>query len=135
MCGIYGTFSFDNSLVEDSMLVEMSNQLKHRGPDAQGFYSDGFSAIGNCRLSIIDLSESSNQPIFSDNQEICVVQNGEIYNYLELREDLKARGHKFLTAGDTEVILRAYEEWGEDFVRLRPDYSIPPQRHPASVSP
>ncbi len=117
MCGIFGTFSFDRSLVDDSTLVEMSNQLKHRGPDAQGFHSDGYSAVGNCRLSIIDLSESSNQPIYSDDKKISIVQNGEIYNYVELREVLKSCGHKFLTTGDTEVILRAYEEWGESFIK------------------
>ncbi|MDB3979063.1 asparagine synthase (glutamine-hydrolyzing) [Pseudomonadales bacterium] len=117
MCAIFGTFSFDGSKINDIDLKGMAQILNHRGPDANGAYSDGLSAVGNCRLSIIDLSESSNQPIFSDNKKVSVVQNGEIYNYLELKTELLGYGYTFNTQGDTEVILRAYEYWGSGFVK------------------
>ena len=117
MCAIFGTFSFDESKISINTLIDMANILDHRGPDASGFHTDGFSAIGNCRLSIIDLSESSNQPIYSDDNNISVVQNGEIYNYIELKQELIFLGHSFKTEGDTEVILKSYEEWGPNFVK------------------
>lgn len=116
MCAIFGTYSFNGSKISKEYLHKMSDILHHRGPDANGFFSDGSSAIGNCRLSIIDLSDSSNQPIFSNDKKISVVQNGEIYNYKELKVELSKLGHTFFTEGDTEVILRAYEEWGNEFV-------------------
>lgn len=125
MCAIFGTYSFNGSTVLDSDLKNMSKILNHRGPDANGFYSDGFSAIGNCRLSIIDLTESSNQPLFSEDKNIVIVQNGEIYNYIELKDQLLNLGHTFYTDGDTEVILKAYQEWGPLFVkRLNGMFSV-----------
>tara|TARA_B100001939_G_scaffold348040_1_gene372113 strand:- start:1534 stop:3354 length:1821 start_codon:yes stop_codon:yes gene_type:complete len=125
MCAIFGTFSFDNSKICSNKLSEIADILNHRGPDSNGFYTNGFSAIGNCRLSIIDLTESSNQPIYSDDKKICVVQNGEIYNYLELKQELKKLGHTFKSDGDTEVILKSYEEWGQNFItRLNGMFSI-----------
>jgi len=117
MCAIFGTFSFDGSKITDIDLQKIAQILHHRGPDANGTFSDGLSAIGNCRLSIIDLSQSSNQPIFSDNKNISVIQNGEIYNYIELKAELMGLGYFFNTKGDTEVILRAYEHWGSGFVK------------------
>ncbi|MDH2239847.1 asparagine synthase (glutamine-hydrolyzing) [Pigmentiphaga sp. GD03639] len=116
MCGIFGAFTFGTGEVSISKLDAMAHSISHRGPDAKGHFSDSTCALGNCRLSIVDLSSASNQPIFSNDKSIVVVQNGEIYNYIELREELRRHGARFATAGDTEVILRAYETWGPRFV-------------------
>lgn len=117
MCGIFGGFSFVEGKVVESQMRSMATVIDHRGPDAMGYKLDERAGIGNTRLSILDLSEASNQPIMSDDEQIVVVQNGEIYNYLELREELLALGASFKTSGDTEVILRAYEFWGDQFVQ------------------
>lgn len=125
MCGIFGAFSPAGALPSKPVLNAMAASILHRGPDHVGLFRDGLCALGNCRLSIIDLSDAANQPQFSDDEKIVVVQNGEIYNYLELREELQIAGHRFATKGDTEVILRAYEAWGEDFVtRLNGMFAI-----------
>jgi len=89
----------------------------HRGPDANGFFRDDRGSLGNCRLSILDLSTASDQPIYSDNRDLVVVQNGEIYNFIELRKELQGLGHVFRTSGDTEVLLHAYQAWGPGFVQ------------------
>lgn len=103
----------------------MARSIGHRGPDATGCFVNDDAALGNCRLSILDLSEASNQPMFSDDGEIVVVQNGEIYNFIELREELSQAGARFDTSGDTEVLLRAYERWGPGFVsRLNGMFAI-----------
>ena len=100
----------------------MASVLRHRGPDELGeqllVRSDAESAgwFGHRRLKVIDLSEHSEQPMTADGGRIVLSYNGEIYNFLDLRRDLEARGHSFRSAGDTEVVLRAYEEWGPDFV-------------------
>jgi len=117
MCGIFGSFSFDRQQVSEDIVAAMSQSVFHRGPDASGHFQDDRVVIGNTRLSIVDLSHASDQPIYSDDQQIAVVQNGEIFNYLELREELAKAGIHFRTSGDTEVILRAYEHWGPDFVK------------------
>ncbi|WP_339741807.1 asparagine synthase (glutamine-hydrolyzing) [uncultured Rubinisphaera sp.] len=117
MCGIFGCFSFEPGRVSDEVLRRMASSIEHRGPDAMGFHSDERAALGNTRLSILDLQERSNQPMFSDDSQIAVVQNGEIYNYIELREELKSLGAIFRTTGDTEVLLHAYIHWGPNFVK------------------
>jgi asparagine synthase (glutamine-hydrolysing) len=89
--------------------------LLHRGPDDSGFYSDDYVGLGHRRLSIIDL-ESGHQPIFNEDRSKCIIFNGEIYNFLQLRDELLSKGHRFSTRSDTEVILHAYEEWGEKCV-------------------
>ena len=109
MCGIAGYL--DASQIEPAVLERMTRQLVHRGPDAEGFYRDGHIALGHRRLSIIDLAGSS-QPMSTADGAITVVFNGEIYNFRELRKELILRGHKFRTAGDTEVLLHAYREYG-----------------------
>ena len=91
-------------------------QLRHRGPDGYGFYQDQGVGLAHARLSIIDLSGGS-QPIHNEDQTVWVVFNGEIFNYIELRQDLLKAGHKFYTHSDTEVIVHLYEEYGDDFAR------------------
>ena len=118
MCGIFGGYDFQGrGPIDAQILARMSRSIQHRGPDADGVFSDAYCAVGNRRLSILDLSQASNQPIFSDDRRLAVVQNGEIFNYLELRAELQNLGHVFHTKGDTEVLLRAYEQWGPEFVR------------------
>ena len=116
MCGIAGII--DNSHQQydrRSLLNKMIRQLNHRGPDGNGFYDNGICGLAHSRLSIIDL-ESGQQPIHNENKDIWVVFNGEIFNYIELRESLSQRKHVFYTHSDTEVIVHLYEEYGEDFV-------------------
>jgi asparagine synthase (glutamine-hydrolysing) len=115
MCGIAGIYNFDPSREADlSVLRKMTDSMVHRGPDGEGFYINGNVGIGHRRLSIIDL-DTGDQPMFNEDKTIAVVLNGEIYNYIELREELRAKGHRFLTSSDTEVIIKAYEEWGLAF--------------------
>ena len=109
MCGIFGIVRFDGRPVELSCFEKMWASLAHRGPDDYGDYISGSVGLANLRLSIIDI-ESGHQPMFSDDKKICVVQNGEIYNFMELKKRLENR--RFKTRCDTESILRAYEEWG-----------------------
>ncbi len=115
MCGISGIIYSDRErLVEKSILVRMTDTLNHRGPDGEGYFIDRSVALGHRRLAIIDL-ETGQQPLISRDGKLALVFNGEIYNYLELREQLKGSGHLFTTNSDTEVLLRAYEEWGLEF--------------------
>ena len=112
MCGICGELLFDASgRVSPGRLGGMLDAMVHRGPDDEGTFSKGPVALGMRRLSIIDL-EGGQQPIFSEDRTKVVVCNGEIYNYVELRAELQARGHTFRTQGDTEVIIHLYEEKG-----------------------
>ena len=95
----------------------MAAALDHRGPDGDGSFADDGVALGFRRLAIIDLSDAGMQPFASDDGALQLVHNGEIYNYRELRRELEGRGHRFRSQTDTEVIVRAYEEWGDDCVR------------------
>jgi len=114
MCGIAGIFHFDTSRsVSESLLKKMADSLAHRGPDGEGFYIKNNIGLGHRRLSIIDLS-TGDQPMFNEDKSIAIIFNGEIYNYIELKEELKNLGCKFFTSSDTEVIIRAYETWGTD---------------------
>jgi asparagine synthase (glutamine-hydrolysing) len=115
MCGIAGIVTSGRLGEGDSELLKrMTRALVHRGPDGEGFYLDEQAALGHRRLSIIDL-DSGKQPMCNEDESVWVVFNGEIYNYLDLRKDLIARGHKFKTESDTEVIVHLYEEVGEKF--------------------
>lgn len=109
MCGIAGFTRFYQPTGDHSSLVRMGDRIAHRGPDAHGEYLD--EGIGLChrRLSIIDLSTAGNQPMFSEDGNLVIVFNGEIYNYLELRKDLEKKGYEFKTKTDTEVILALYQ--------------------------
>jgi asparagine synthase (glutamine-hydrolysing) len=114
MCGIAGIFHFDKSrAVDEHLLKKMTDIIKHRGPDGEGFYISGNIGLGHRRLSIIDLN-TGDQPMFNHDKSIALVLNGEIYNYIELKEELKEKGHVFTTSSDTEVVIKAYEEWGVD---------------------
>lgn len=125
MCGIFGSYNFNQQPVSETIIAAMAQRLQHRGPDAEGWYAEDRAVLGNRRLSILDLSQSSDQPIYSDDRKRIVVQNGEIFNYVELRDELKALGKHFQTSGDTEVILRAFETWGPSFVsRLNGMFAI-----------
>lgn len=117
MCGICGALNFEKDRpVSSSLISEMCQVLRHRGPDDQGMYLKGTVGLGHRRLSIIDL-ETGKQPIYNEDKTIWIVFNGEIYNFLELREELKKKGHSFYTGSDTEVIVHLYEELGEDCVQ------------------
>lgn len=116
MCGIFGYFSFESGDVCEHLLGRMAKSIRHRGPDAAGNYTDTRAALGNTRLSILDLQDRSNQPQFSGDGNVVVVQNGEIYNFIELREELEALGAIFKTTGDTEVLVHAYVLFGPNFV-------------------
>ncbi len=111
MCGIAGFTGRKN----DVRLAIMVRRLIHRGPDDEGFYSDENVSLGMRRLSIIDLS-TGRQPIFSENENVVTVFNGEIYNFLKLRNDLVKKGHRFSTNSDTEIIVHLYQELGNKFV-------------------
>jgi asparagine synthase (glutamine-hydrolysing) len=114
MCGIAGEFRFDSKTPDQASLQRMVDKLARRGPDGEGLYFDGRVALGHRRLAIIDLSDRSRQPMLDDAAGLALVFNGTIYNYPQLRAELIARGHTFHSDGDTEVILRAYVEWGDD---------------------
>jgi asparagine synthase (glutamine-hydrolysing) len=120
MCGIAGFVNLPYEYEQATTLINtMCKVIRHRGPDEQGTWIgnsvSGTTALGMRRLSIIDLAHSQ-QPIFNEDQSMLIVFNGEIYNYRELQQELRARGHQFRTHGDTETILHAYEEYGDDCV-------------------
>src|SRR6266478_8041217 len=116
MCGICGIVKFDPSdPVSPGMLEAMTDKISHRGPDDFGYFREGCIGLGHRRLSIIDLA-GGRQPIFNEDETIAVVFNGEIYNYQEITTELQARGHVFKTHSDTETIVHAYEEYGDECV-------------------
>src|SRR5207247_8476761 len=118
MCGIAGKVSLEGA-VDPALVDRMCASIEHRGPDSRGAFVDGGVGLGIQRLAIIDL-QTGDQPIFNEDRSVVVVQNGEIYNYRELRAELRTRGHRFETESDTEVIVHLYEELGEACVeRLR----------------
>ena len=112
MCGICGAFSFSGAPVDRALIEAMTRAIRHRGPDGSGSYLSGPVGLGHRRLSIIDLAGGA-QPISNEDETIQIVFNGEIYNFIELRAELVAKGHVFKTESDTEVIVHAYEQWGE----------------------
>jgi asparagine synthase (glutamine-hydrolysing) len=119
MCGIAGKLSIRGGAPVDPALIRrMTDSIAHRGPDGEGQYVRGPVGLGHRRLSIIDLSSAGAQPMCNEDQTVWIVFNGEIYNYLELREDLVKRGHNFRSHTDTEVIVHLYEEHGPDCVSL-----------------
>ena len=114
MCGICGFYGF-----EDKRLIkQMTDILYHRGPDDSGIFIDKDVCLGHRRLSIIDLSEKGRQPIFNEDKSVMVIFNGEIYNFKGVRKTLEEKGHKFYSDADTEVIVHAYEEYGERCITL-----------------
>ena len=117
MCGITGIFDTRSKApVERELLNRMNESQHHRGPDEGGLHLEPGLGLGHRRLSIIDLS-SGQQPLFNEDGAVVVVYNGEIYNFQELTPELQALGHTFRTHCDTEVIVHAWEQWGEACVR------------------
>jgi asparagine synthase (glutamine-hydrolysing) len=116
MCGIAGIARLTNQDECVEKVRTMNQHIAHRGPDAEGIWSNAFCVLGHRRLSIIDTSEAGNQPFKIESEHLVVVFNGEIYNYLELRKELEST-HSFTTQTDTEVILAAYKKWGIDCVQ------------------
>src|SRR5215831_18225865 len=116
MCGICGIVKFNGTdPVDRGVLARMTSAQAHRGPDDYGYFVENNVGLGHRRLAIIDLS-GGHQPIFNEDGSVVVVFNGEIYNYRELQRELLTRGHCFRTNCDTEVIVHAYEEYGDDCV-------------------
>lgn len=112
MCGISGIFNLSSRQPIDTQLLQRINrEQSHRGPDDEGYFIDGFVGLGHRRLSIIDLG-TGQQPMFNEDGSVCVVFNGEIYNFGELVIELTELGHRFATHSDTEVIVHAWEQWG-----------------------
>lgn len=118
MCGFAGfTNTIDNS---NRVLGEMMDKIRHRGPDSEGRYIDECIAMGFRRLSIIDITDSGDQPILNEDKSKVLFFNGEIYNYQDIRKELVEKGHIFTTNTDSEVLLHGYEEYGEKLLdRLR----------------
>lgn len=112
MCGIVGYINTDGAPATRGKVKEMTDSLSHRGPDGEGQWVDGQCAIGHRRLSIIDLSDAAAQPMITPDGRFVISYNGEIYNYVDLRKQLQAAGHKFKSDTDSEVLLYALVEWG-----------------------
>ncbi len=117
MCGLCGEIRFDHQLPSTEAVRRMTDVMVPRGPDAAGLFQMNNVAVGHRRLKIIDLSEHAQQPMVDNALGLGIVFNGAIYNYPELREQLTQAGHQFFSHGDTEVILKAYAQWGEDCVQ------------------
>ena len=114
MCGICGMIRFDNKPVQEAPIRNMMRIMKHRGPDDEGVFLESNLGLGFVRLSIIDLTTAGHQPMFSNDERYVMVFNGEIFNYIELRDELEKEGIIFHTQTDSEVLLNAYIAWGEE---------------------
>ncbi len=114
MCGIAGIYRFDSAKVSREDLKRMTDEIAHRGPDGEGFWisEDLNIGFGHRRLAILDLDKRSDQPFRFKN--LVLTYNGEIYNYLELKEELETMGYEFKTSSDTEVLIKSYDAWGKD---------------------
>jgi len=116
MCGIVGIFNLNKEKVSLNFLKEMTDIIKHRGPDGEGHYVDGNLGLGHRRLAIIDLTEKAKQPMTNKDKTVVITYNGEIYNFRELRKELESLGYNFFSNSDTEVVVHSYEEWGIDCI-------------------
>ena len=114
MCGIAGFLNLDGAPASPVILQSMTDAIRHRGPDGEGHYIDGALGLGHRRLAIIDLSPTGHQPMSSPDGRYILSYNGEVYNFRELRIELEGLGHQFRSTGDSEVVLYALAEWGED---------------------
>jgi asparagine synthase (glutamine-hydrolysing) len=117
MCGIVGICQLNGEPVASGVLKRMADAIIHRGPDGEGFYIDGAVGFGHRRLAIIDLSPAGHQPMANKAGDLIITYNGEVYNFQELRVELEAVGHQFHSRTDTEVVLHAYEQWGDDCIK------------------
>ena len=125
MCGIAGVLDLRGGRPPSrELLVRMAAALHHRGPDEHGIYRDRRAGLAHARLSIIDLS-TGQQPLANEDETLWIAFNGEVFNYLELRAELEALGHRFRTKSDTEVIVHAWEAWGEAaFERMNGQWAV-----------
>ena len=116
MCGIAGIWNIDGTPVAEGVLNRLTDSLAHRGPDGRGTYIDpkGYFGLGHRRLAILDVTEFGHQPMSYGADRYWIAFNGEIYNFIELRIALKKLGHRFSTETDTEVVLAAFAQWGQD---------------------
>ena len=117
MCGFAGERRYDGRLADTDAVAAMAATMARRGPDGAGTFSTGPLAVGHRRLKIMDLSEHAQQPMLDNELGLGIVYNGAVYNHPELRAELKAKGYRFWSEGDTEVLLKAYHCWGADFVQ------------------
>ena len=133
MCGICGIVS-DDAPPDLHLLGRMTARLGHRGPDGHGYYRDHHAALGHTRLSIIDASGGA-QPMGNEDGTLWVTFNGEIFNYVELREELRRHGHVFRTQSDTEVVVHAWEQWGKAcFYRFNGQWALALWDRPAAAA-
>lgn len=116
MCGISGIINAGKQPVQEHQLDKMINAMRHRGPNDIGSFAEDGVGFGFVRLSILDLSPAGHQPMFSPDERHVMIFNGEIFNYVELREELRSLGHSFRTKTDTEVLLTAFRQWGADML-------------------
>ncbi|MDD2434668.1 MAG: asparagine synthase (glutamine-hydrolyzing) [Bacilli bacterium] len=124
MCGIVGFIDKKETKEKNKIIKKMSEKIIHRGPDSEGFYVDEIIALGHRRLNVLDL-ETGDQPIYNEKKDKLIIFNGEIYNFQELRKELKKKKYKFITNSDTEVILHGYEEYGARIVnKLRGQFAF-----------
>src|SRR2546426_2542160 len=114
MCGLVVVLGLAGRQADAAILTRMAQSIAHRGPDDSGLYLDHEVGLGFRRLSILDLSPAGHQPMCSEDGQLVVVFNGEIYNYIELRDELRAAGYEFRSTSDTEVLLAAYRHWGAE---------------------
>ncbi|MCF8335410.1 MAG: asparagine synthase (glutamine-hydrolyzing) [Bacteroidales bacterium] len=114
MCGIAGIFNYDKTPLPQGILKKMARVVKHRGPDGEGFWRDGFIGLGHRRLAILDLTSAAHQPMVSKDERYVIIYNGEIYNFQELKKHLENIGYIFHSASDTEVVLNAWSCWGKE---------------------
>ena len=117
MCGIAGFVTKPPSSFPASVIREMTDAIRHRGPDDVGYYADAFASLGHRRVSIVDLA-TGHQPMFNEDRNLCLIYNGEIFNHADLRPALERAGHRYVSRSDTETILHAYEQHGADCVDL-----------------
>ena len=115
MCGILAILNYDpQNRVDEPLLRQMTDTMVHRGPDDAGYWTRGSVGLGHRRLAIIDLSSAGHQPMSNEDGSLWITYNGEVYNFLELRQELELKGHSFRSRTDTEIVLHAYEEWGTE---------------------
>jgi asparagine synthase (glutamine-hydrolysing) len=113
MCGIVGACNLHGEPIAANLIQDMADAVRHRGPDGDGVWTNGPVGLGHRRLAIIDLTAAGHQPMSNETADVLIVYNGELYNHQQLRVELEATGHRFHSRTDTEVIVHAYEQWGE----------------------
>src|SRR5919206_2116456 len=112
MCGIAGTINLAGGPAQPAILQRMTDAIAHRGPDGEGYHTDGPLGLGHRRLAIIDLSPAGQQPMATEDGRFLLTYNGEVYNFRELRTELQAAGYHFRSRTDSEVVLKAFAAWG-----------------------